>query len=93
MTENVPFICTSNMTNKNLFTIIFYEQVLNNILNDVSNIILVLAILTGYIYKCCYAVVLFTVLIQTTLNCQEISWQLYLISKVLSELDIYLQNI
>ena len=80
------------MTNKNLFTIIFYEQVLN-ILNDVSNIILVLAILTEYIYNCCYAVALLTVLIQTTLNCQEISWQLYLTSKVLSELDIYLQNI
>ena len=80
------------MTNKNLFTIIFYEQVLN-ILNDVSNIILVLAILTEYIYNCCYAVALLTVLIQTTLNCQEISWQLYLTSKVPSELDIYLQNI
>ena len=48
------------MTNKNLFTIIFYEQLLNNILNDVSIIILVLAVLEYIqLLACCYIIYCF----------------------------------
>ena len=78
------------MTNKNLFTIIFYEQLLNNILNDVSIIILVLAILEHIqLLACCYIIYCFDT--NHIYNCQEISWKLYLRLKVTFRTR-YLQN-